>query len=441
MKRWICVLLLALSSACFAAPAKPVVNHDVSFSLDGQPVASIMRVIYVEAFRERAYFLDPAVLQDQRPISFRYGPKDGDFRTFLATFLRNLGYSMEQRNGADFIKPIPQAERPSIAEDPMQEVFYYRPRYRDGSYLVESLTPLFKGKFTSQRAVSAPAIQAPTSSLGAPSGASVGSGGASSTQQSVAPMGSAQALIERSNDQLIFAGSPKEVAVLKKLLSQIDTDVGQVMVSGVLYEVQTGEHHGSALSLAGSLLSGKLKFNLGTAVAADNFVSLQVADMTAIMQALDSDSRFKVLSNPQVRVASGRSATFVVGDEVPVLGAITYPQGGSSPVQSVDYRSSGVIFTINPDVHDAAIDVRVDQQVSSFVQTTTGVNNSPTLTKRQLSTNVSMADGDVVVIGGLRQNKDTSGGTGLSFLPSWFKAKTSDSSQSEILLFLQLKRL
>jgi type II secretory pathway component GspD/PulD (secretin) len=213
------------------------------------------------------------------------------------------------------------------------------------------------------------------------------------------------------------------------------------MVSGAVYEVQTGEHHGSALSLAGSLLSGKLNINLGTATAADNFISVKVANMTAIMQALDSDTRFKVLSSPQVRVSSGKSATFTVGEQVPVLGAITYPQGGSSPVQSVDYRSSGVIFSIAPDVHDAAIDVHVDQQVSSFVNTTTGVNNSPTLTTRQISTNVSMADGDVIVIGGLRLDKDAAGSSGLSFLPAFLKAKMADRSHSEILLFLQLKKL
>lgn len=440
MKRWICFLLCALLSfGALAAPlkGKAAAQDIVSFDLDGQPVAGIMRVIYVEAFRERAYFLDPTVLQDQRSISFRYRPQDGDFRTFLAAFLRNLGYSMDQRNGADFIKPIPQAERPSIAEDPNMDVFYYKPRYRDGSYLVEVLTPLFKGKFTSQRTVSSPPMPGTAATLGT----SGGSGAASGSTQTVAPSGSALAQIERSIDQLIFAGSPKEVAVLKKLLPQVDTDIGQVMVSGVLYEVQTGEHHGSALSLAGTLLSGRLKISLGSAVAADNFVSFKVADMTTIMQALDTDSRFKVLTSPQVRVASGRSATFIVGEEVPVLGAISYPQGGSSPVQSVDYRSSGVIFSITPDIHDAAIDVRVDQQVSSFVNTTTGVNNSPTLTKRQLSTNVTMADGDVVVIGGLRQDKDSSSGSGLSFLPSLLKAKTIEGGHSEILLFLQLKRL
>ena len=126
-----------------------------------------------------------------------------------------------------------------------------------------------------------------------------------------------------------------------------------------------------------------------------------------------------------------------MGQDVPVLGSVTYPQGGSGPVQSVEYRSSGVLFSISPDLHADSIGVKVDQQVSNFVQTTTGVNNSPTLTKRQLSTFVNMLDGDVVVIGGLREDKDSGASSGLGFL----KSKSTDRSQSEILLFLQLHRV
>ena len=439
MKRTIIAMCFCIASCrAFASSSK---MGDASFNFDGAPVSQIVRVIFVEAFRERPFFLDPAVLQDQRYISFRYSPKDGEFRPFFVNFLRELGYVIDQRNGVDFVRPLPQSEKPSIAEDPSMEVFYYRPKHRDGSYLVEVLTPLFKGKFTSQRTVSSPAVGNTRASTLSPPSASGGSSSSSTASQPVAPSGSALAQIERNIDQLLFAGSPKEVAVLKKLLPQVDTDMGQVMVSGAVYEVQTGDHHGSALGLAGSLLGGKLKLNLGSATAADNFISFQVADMTAIMQALDSDTRFKVLSSPQVRVASGKSATFTVGEQVPVLGAITYSQGGSSPVQSIDYRSSGVIFSISPDIHESAIDVHVDQQVSSFVNTTTGVNNSPTLTTRQISTSVSVGDGDVIVIAGLRQKKDSKSDSGLSIFPAWFQSKVSDNSESEILLFLQLKRL
>ena len=57
----------------------------------------------------------------------------------------------------------------------------------------------------------------------------------------------------------------------------------------------------------------------------------------------------------------------------------------------------------------AVVDLTVGQQLSNFVTTQTGVNNSPTLTKREVRTSLSVADGDIVIIGGLAENRSKRG--------------------------------
>jgi type II secretory pathway component GspD/PulD (secretin) len=427
MIRLCVVLLLAWSFSARAASPAP------SFELDAVPLSDVVRLVYLQAYPKTAYFADPQVLLDRRPVSFRYDSKDGDFRAFFGAFLRSLGYGLESKVGADLIRPLPAESHLSVVEDPGLEVFVYKPKFRDGAQLVEMLTPLFNGRFTSQRNMNIATPKNPAPIANAAPGAA--------TSSVVAPPGSLLDQTNRKNDVLVFSGTPREVVALRKLLAEVDVDAGQVMVSGALYEVQTTDHDASALQVAASLLQGRFQFNLGAAQLADNFVSFKNSSVSLIMQALDTDSRFKVLSSPSLRVASGSSASLVVGQDVPVLGAITYPQGAASPVQSVDYRSSGVLFSISPEVRESSISVKVDQQVSSFMQTTTGVNNSPTLTKRQLTTNVNLVDGDVVVIGGLREDKESGASSGLSFLPALFKSKSADKSHSEILLFLQLRRI
>lgn len=422
MKKFLFVLCFFCSQLAFSATENP------SFALDAMPVSDVVRLVYVQAFSQVPYFLDPVVLQDHRPVSFRYSPKDGEFRPFFIQFLRSLGYLLELKNRADVIHPLPIDSKVSIIEDPSLEIFLYKPKFREGSYLIEMLSPLFSGHFTNQHKLN---IEPPKNPIGA--------------NQPVSTVASTPgSLLDQSNrkmDQLIFSGSAKEVKALRKLLVEVDSDMGQVMVTGALYEVQASDHEGSALQIAANLLGGKFQFNFGAAQLADNFFSFKNSSVSMIMQALDSDSRFKVISSPSLRVASGSTASLIVGSDVPVLGAISYPQGSSSPVQSVEYRSSGVLFSISPEIRDAAISVKVDQQVSNFVATTTGVNNSPTLTKRQLSTSVNMLDGEVVIIGGLREDKDSGANSGFNFLPTFFKSKSSDKNHSEILLFLQIKRI
>lgn len=207
---------------------------------------------------------------------------------------------------------------------------------------------------------------------------------------------------------------------------------------GVVYEVQTGDKEGSAFSLATRLLSGKLSVTLA-GPGFDNSIKVSVGDADAVFSALSSDSRFKVVTQPSLRVRSGAQARFSVGQDVPVLGAVSYPANGQ-PVQSVEYRSSGVIFNVSPQIRDSAVDLTVEQQLSNFVQTTTGVNSSPTLIKRELRTDVQMRDGEVVMLGGLTEEKSNAGRAGLSFLPHWMQSRTGDNARTELLLVLQVTR-
>jgi general secretion pathway protein D len=76
-----------------------------------------------------------------------------------------------------------------------------------------------------------------------------------------------------------------------------------------------------------------------------------------------------------------------------------------NPVQSVDYRQSGVILTVTPDIHESIIDLDISQELSSFVATTTGINNSPTLLKRTVNSRLSIRSGEVVIFAGLNETK------------------------------------
>ncbi len=76
-------------------------------------------------------------------------------------------------------------------------------------------------------------------------------------------------------------------------------------------------------------------------------------------------------------------------------------------------------------------------QVSNFVTTETGVNNSPTLIKRDVTTEVSLADGDIILLGGLAEQKDSKASSGWSF----FGSRTSESNKTDIMVMLQVRKV
>ncbi|HBZ5992542.1 TPA: hypothetical protein MLC85_004300 [Salmonella enterica subsp. enterica serovar Anfo] len=77
----------------------------------------------------------------------------------------------------------------------------------------------------------------------------------------------------------------------------------------------------------------------------------------------------------------------------------------------------------------------------TFAKTETGVNNSPTLIKRELNTDVSLKDGDIILLGGLAENKDSNADTGLSFLPSWFGTTATEKAKTDIIIVLQARKI
>jgi general secretion pathway protein D len=411
MKNILAVIVFFLS---IEASAQTTRSSVPKFDFRGVQVAQVVQLIYAEALHD-AYVIDPEVLIDTRLVSFRYDGSSGDARQFITSFLDSIGLAVTKRSGVDFIGK----KRDSLPDE--SQVFVYVPKFRDGSYLADLIGPLFKGSFTLRRGVQA-------------------AQGDKAPQQAV-PSGSAAAQVDRQADTLVFAGSPNEVTRLQKLLSQVDTAVGEVMVRAVLYEVASSEKSGSAFSLALNLLAGRLSVSMGSSGPSDSFVRFKSTSIDAVLSALAADNRFKVVSRPSLRVRSGAIGRFTVGQDVPVLGAITYPGNGQPSVQSVEYRSSGVIFDLQPQVREAVVDLIVSQQVSNFVVTDTGVNSSPTLIKREIRTALSVSDGDIVVLGGLTENKDSRGVSGLSFLPSFLRSTSQDSSQAEILLVLQVLKM
>jgi type II secretory pathway component GspD/PulD (secretin) len=202
-----------------------------------------------------------------------------------------------------------------------------------------------------------------------------------------------------------------------------------------VFEVGSAASDGSAVSLAVNLLGGRLTGST-PAAALPYSLGMRVVGIEAVYSVLQADSRFKVVSSPTLRIRTGEHGKLSIGSEVPVLGAVSLTSAGQ-PAQSVEYRSSGVILDLRADVLEEAIYLVVQQQVSSFVATTTGVNSSPTLLKRDLSTNLGLRSGEIVVLGGLDEIRKSDARSGLPGFLSFLGTRSSDEARSELILILE----
>lgn len=391
------IFLLFFSSSVFA-------GQGPSFSLDSLPLNQVLKLVYSEAFAARSYFMDPVVVADSRVISFRYRSSDGEFLPFFKGFMSRLGYSVDRKQNVDFIGP---------ASVPKPETMVYRPLYRDGDFLLDSISSVL--------AVSSPqkgSFYAPTTEF-----------------SKALPTGrdTATDSVSKANDFIIFQGAPDQLVLARSLLKQLDIPHPQVTLRAVVYEFTDSETNASALSTFGSLFNGKLSVDFTNSLSS-GVLRFTSSDFNLAVSLLDQDSRFKSIVRPSLLVKDGVKASFQSGDDVPTLSNVQNDSQGN-PVQSIVYRPSGIIFTVTPSIHQNSISVALTQEISNFSQTVTGVVDSPTLSKRTIDTSATLEKGSGVVLGGLTYEKD--GGTRSRFW-GFPVGRSIQNSKTEILVFLMV---
>ncbi|MFM0230810.1 type II secretion system protein GspD [Paraburkholderia sediminicola] len=401
-----------------APPLAPLkMGNAKSVDLRFVNVAQVVDLIYADMLQSQ-YVIAPDVLADTRVVSFRFDRTKGDIRDGLAEFLGSLGFGIVTKNDVDYVFKRKDEDQ----KEPDKQVFVYAPKYRTADYLARLVQPLFGGQFTMNRSVAAPA---------------------GSRARSDAPPTSAAAMVDQSSDTMVFLGSAKEIAMLKSVLPQVDTKTGEVAIRAWVYEVSTENDRTTGFQLAASILGGRLGLSLGagTVDPSANAFRIHTGLLDAAIAAFDSDSRFHVITSPNLRVASGKHGRLNVGQSVPVVGSVSYPTSSGAPVQSVAYEDAGVIFDVVPTVKDDVIDTDVTVEISDFQKTSTGVNNSPTKNTRKSETSMTLQDGEVVVMGGLSQGKDSIVTSGIRWLPSFMDGVSSGASRSDIVLVLQVQKI
>ncbi|EFK3928885.1 type II and III secretion system, partial [Shigella sonnei] len=385
-----------------------------AFIVDRLPLNAAIQLAQEDVFG-RQYLLPPELASDTRPVTLDLSLA-GDQKTQREEYvrwLRQMNIAVETRNGVDHYRSF----KPVAVPEKMVS-WVYTPLHRSPSYLATVLSG------TTGRSSQASSESTSGTSSGSLSGSVSSSSGS---------------FLSGEGDSLVFRGTRSELARLKELVPLIDVPAQGVVVTGYIYEVQTGRSEGSGLALAAKLLSGRFGVSVGSSSSMGNYISFSSGTLNAMYELFSTDNRFKVVSAPQLRMDSGKEATFSVGEQVPVLGSVSYEDGKA--VQSVTYRDSGVIFKVKPVITSSRISLNVNQQLSNFVKTDTGVNDSPTLLKREVDTSLTLKDGDIVLLGGLAENKDSQASTGLSFLPKSWSQNSDEKSRTDMVILLQVKKV
>jgi general secretion pathway protein D len=169
-----------------------------------------------------------------------------------------------------------------------------------------------------------------------------------------------------------------------------------------------------------------------------------------VIRALATNDDVNLLSTPSITTMDNEEAKIVVGQSVPFRtgSTTTGANGTTNPFTTIQREDVGITLQVTPHVHDgSSIRLEIQQEVSE-VDTSTlaiGDNGSSDIitSKRTIETTVLADNGEVVVLGGLirdRQSSNESGVPGLKNVPVLgylFKSKTNRVEKQNLMVFLR----
>ena len=173
-----------------------------------------------------------------------------------------------------------------------------------------------------------------------------------------------------------------------------------------------------------------------------SFATLTAPVVSAMLDLLANDGDTKLLQEPQVTTMSNSAANIVVGTTVPVL----VPQGqgsvfGSNPYTYED-QSINVSLNVLPRVNSQdVISMKIDAVVQAVVGYV-GAEQRPMVSTRATNTNVRVANGETLLIGGLIFDNDLESMSkmpflgDLPFLKKIFRYRNTEREQRELLIFI-----
>lgn len=274
--------------------------------------------------------------------------------------------------------------------------------------------------------------------------------------------------IYEPSNALIVRSSQRDYMSILNTLKELDKPPKQVLIEAMIVEVSLDES--TKYGIQWSAITGNFNVQQNTQMVGskidspEKVISTPIgitapAGLTAfltdgsrffgILQALASDGKVKVLSNPHIMVKNYEKASINIGSDEPVATQSTQTAvtGTAGLIQNIEYRKTGVLLTVTTQITEGGmIALTVRQEVSNkSTDRTVGNAVYPSFSKREAETSVVSKDGETILIGGLidEDKKVTKSGVpflkDIPFLGSLFRFTDITESRTELAILLTAK--
>jgi general secretion pathway protein D len=277
---------------------------------------------------------------------------------------------------------------------------------------------------------------------------------------------------DEATNALVLTAPPSLMRSLESVIRQLDIRRSQVLVDAIIAEV--GERKAREIGVQWSIFDfsgnttpvGGTNFNnTGTNLVdiAQGVIDQQLVGLTpgmlfgagkfdpggtsfaAVVQALAADGDSNILSTPSLVTMDNEEAEIVVGQNVPFVTGSFSSTGAASgsvdPFQTIQREDVGITLKIKPQINEGnAVIMQIEQEVSSISEDAQAADLITN--KRSVKTKVLVRDGQVIVLGGLIEDRINESEQkvpllgDIPYLGALFRSKSSNVEKINLMVFI-----
>ena len=235
-------------------------------------------------------------------------------------------------------------------------------------------------------------------------------------------------------------------------LSGGNTPLGLTAPSGTLSQILRNIALGNAGSSDDVGVSPLINVDPGTSpLLAGGRLNSGGTSFAAIIRALSTNGDVNLLSTPSITTMDNEEAKIVVGQNVPFRTGSTTSgsDGASNPFTTIQREDVGLTLEVTPHIHDGnLVQLKVHQEVSEVDPASLSVigaeGSADLITNiRTIDTTILVDDQEVIIIGGLIRDKETSNDSKVPILGSipgigfLFRSSSTTTQKQNLLVFLR----
>jgi len=272
-----------------------------------------------------------------------------------------------------------------------------------------------------------------------------------------------------STNSLIINSSKNDYLKVKEVVDILDIRRKQVLVEATLLEVSLDDNrqlgfdlvtsaatdkagvivnNNTAGGLAGLLSNPTGLSNLTIAAASAGSIELPggvtIPSQALILRAVQTNENVNVLSAPTLLTTDNQEAEIVVGNNIPIVTARgTNSVNLGNTFNNIDRQDVGITLRLTPQIGAGDfVTMRIFVEISDVLQGTLANENGPSTSVRTTETNVEVKSGQMVITGGLIQDRveETESGvpywSNIPILGKLFSSSTDRRRRTNLLIFI-----